>query len=479
MWGSVTITRTRPRVTTRSSSVDRSGGIGRRRGPTESKKKKAEVFTVTLAAHVAAMSLSSGTGSSVASSATSASRSARNRRRRARRRQGRQQGSASSEPSTDFSSTMFLDERLSELANMGLVRDHDGSEARRMLAACHDDKELAARMLARRAEVSEVSNSEPLVEMEILVDGNPLATRTAAAECCRAHMCGGDDHLWNYALIRAGDENKPFSVRVRNRTPLQLAVELTVDNETMARNWGVGPHKTKERLGQNTRYFACHTFQFDQSRFVNINGDPAEPAEEDDVLATIDEEDEGAEREEPEEAVDDARAEESAAVTTVVTNRLTTAQFDASFVHDVDESNGGQETAKQMNTPGLSQLQDTEYFTRFKNALPGVLRTRRPVLLVPAVSFVLATNTATATLTFALMQCGWCQALMCGRDVTSPNGRTFGMALALRVNLEQAAAMMLRLHLQLCLLGLPLASPSRHATARSFRLRRQAPVAGS
>jgi hypothetical protein len=380
VWGSVTLTRSRPR----SSSVDRStSGIGRKRETKKNKqknqnrRKKDQVFTVTLAAHVDAMSLNSNTSSSVASSATSGSRSARNRRRKARRRQKRQQRGTSSESSTGFSSTMFMDERLSELANMGLILD-DGSEALKMLAACHDDKELVARRLALgdSAETSEDLEDQTLVEMEILVDGQPLATRTASAECCRAHMCGGDDHLWTYALIPTGDEAKPFSVRVRNHTAMQLAVELTVDNEMMARNWAVGPHKTKERLGQNTRYFACYTFQFDAARFVSLKGDSIqrEPAE-DDVLATIEEEDEEAEEAEPDDTVADARTAESTgsatAATAVVANRLTAAQFDASFVRDVDESNGGQETAKQMNTPGLTQLHDTNDFKRFKAALPG------------------------------------------------------------------------------------------------------------
>jgi hypothetical protein len=359
--------------------VDRSAsGIGRNRGTKnnqqkyQNQRKKDQVFTITLAAHVGAMSLSSNSNNSVASSAVPESRSARNRRRKARR-QGRHQRGASSESSTSFSSTMFVDERLSELANVGLIMD-DGSEALKMLAACHNDKELVARRLALgdRAETSEDLRDQPLVEMEILVEGQPLATRTASAECCRAHMCGGDDHLWTYALIPTGDETKPFSVRIRNHTAMQLAVELTVDNEVMARNWAVGPHKTKERLGQNTRYFACYTFQFDAARFVNLNGDSVlqEPAE-DDVLATIEEEDEGAEEEETDDAMVDVRTAESSTTTAVVTNRLTATQFDASFVRDVDESNGGQETAKQMNTPGLTQLQNTNDFKRFKAALPG------------------------------------------------------------------------------------------------------------
>jgi len=352
-----------------------------------------------------AIGTSGGSGGGGAGSSSALASSTRRRPKKQRQKQknkqkrGQRQRRALSQSGAGSSSTMFTDERLSELANLGLVRD-DGTEARAMLVACHDDKDLAMRRLALGDDPAasvqgapdgggllDAEQQQPLVEMEILVDGTPLATRTAQAECCRAHMCGGDDHRWTYALIKAGDESKPFTVRVRNHTAQQLAVELTVDNETMARAWGVGPHKTKVRQGQNTRYFACHTFQFDVARFVTLGGNPIKKEAED--LATIDEE--GEDDEEDVDAMDEDDGDEAAAApaaapaaaaagggaagaaggaasATIVANRVTATQFDAGFVRDVD---GGQETAKQMDTPGLNALKDTEKFEKFQVALPG------------------------------------------------------------------------------------------------------------
>ena len=402
----VTITRSR----SRSSSVDRSHGIGRRRdrkaAPARTNShKKDQIFTVTLVSQMADMAIGTSGGSGGGGVGSSSASSTRRRPKKQRQKQknkqkrGQRQRRALSQSGAGSSSTMFTDERLSELANLGLVRD-DGTEARAMLVACHDDKDLAMRRLALGDDPAasvqgapdgggllDAEQQQPLVEMEILVDGTPLATRTAQAECCRAHMCGGDDHRWTYALIKAGDESKPFTVRVRNHTAQQLAVELTVDNETMARAWGVGPHKTKVRQGQNTRYFACHTFQFDVARFVTLGGNPIKKEAED--LATIDEE--GEDDEEDADAMDEDDGDEAAAApaaapaaaaagggaagaaggvasATIVANRVTATQFDAGFVHDVD---GGQETAKQMDTPGLNALKDTEKFEKFQVALPG------------------------------------------------------------------------------------------------------------
>ena len=77
-------------------------------------------------------------------------------------------------------------------------------------------------------------------------------------------------------------------------------MELTIDGDVQQHNWAVGPHAEKTRQGRHDRYFACHSFRFQDAKFVTLSG--AEVSESRQAeLAMIDEGDEGAEDEDDEE----------------------------------------------------------------------------------------------------------------------------------------------------------------------------------
>ena len=59
---------------------------------------------------------------------------------------------------------------------------------------------------------------QPPFELDILIDGQPLEKRRAAAECSPEL---GDARVWDYALIPQGQEEAAFSVRVKNNTAVQ------------------------------------------------------------------------------------------------------------------------------------------------------------------------------------------------------------------------------------------------------------------
>ena len=176
----------------------------------------------------------------------------------------------------------------------------------------------------------------------------------------------------------------------------RLAVELTIDGDVQQRNWAVGPHAEKTRQGRHDRYFACHSFRFQDARFVTLSG--AEVSESRQAeLAMIDEGDEGAEDEDEEEGAGDmaegdgagefVKSEEPAVAergkALVETMRaampphstpplaapggtMTLAQFDAGMEMAQD---GGQLTARQKESPALEQLQQGEDFEKFSQAV--------------------------------------------------------------------------------------------------------------
>ena len=78
-------------------------------------------------------------------------------------------------------------------------------------------------------------------------------------------------------------------------------MELTIDGDVQQHNWAVGPHAEKTRQGRHDRYFACHSFRFQDAKFVTLSGAEVSEESRQADLAMIDEGDEGAEDEDDEE----------------------------------------------------------------------------------------------------------------------------------------------------------------------------------
>ena len=173
-------------------------------------------------------------------------------------------------------------------------------------------------------------------------------------------------------------------------------MELTIDGDVQQHNWAVGPHAEKTRQGRHDRYFACHSFRFQDAKFVTLSG--AEVSESRQAeLAMIDEGDEGAEDEDEEEGAGDmaegdgagefVKSEEPAVAErgkalvetmraampphstpplTAPGGTMTLAQYDAGMEMAQD---GGQLTARQKESPALEQLQQGEDFEKFSQAV--------------------------------------------------------------------------------------------------------------
>ena len=150
---------------------------------------------------------------------------------------------------------------MDELDAMGLVPPDQWEQVR-----CADVlRKYRNDVVAAAFELAGGVPGENLVELDILVGGQPLRKVWAAAECCRAQLCSRtlDDfgresrphHKWEYAVIPCGSESAQFAVRLRNNTRCQLAVELIVDNDVQSRRWNVPPRAVRMKSGRGTRDF--------------------------------------------------------------------------------------------------------------------------------------------------------------------------------------------------------------------------------
>ena len=218
-WGSESSfrsSRTRTRSRSRSASVEvqvRGDGAIKKKSQQPGKSAPSEVFVVTLAQHVQALSLKSGKEDDVViatpaktGGAKPGSKSGRRKARSARKERSRGATALRGQ------APMFLDETMNQLSNMGVVTEDKAQQehCRKVLAECGNDVQKAALQLA------DAAPGQPPFELDILIDGQPLEKRRAAAE-----FSLGDARVWDYALIPQGQEEAAFSVRVKNNTAAQ------------------------------------------------------------------------------------------------------------------------------------------------------------------------------------------------------------------------------------------------------------------